>query len=85
VLDYVGYRTDFVIGRHLLHSPPLPFFADKVFVARATHFAQLDGFTTPTEFTQYLRDANALVQLDLVQLNAQPVVVNHSMGSFYND
>ena len=72
VLDYVGYRTDVDIGRRLFHQS-LPYFVDPTFVTRQAHYGQLDGFPTPPQQMQYLRDANALVQLDIRQMNVAPV------------
>jgi len=72
VLDYVGYRTDVTIGRRLFHQA-LPFFEDKAFTGRASHYAQLDSFTSPAQLANYFKDAGTLTQYDIGQLNA-PIV-----------
>ena len=53
------------------------YFADPVFSTRVDHDAQLDGFTSSAQLSQYLTDTNAAVQADIAQLNAAPVIVRH--------
>jgi len=47
VLDYTGYRRDVTVGRKLLKSPALPYFADSTFSACAAHYGRPDGFPGP--------------------------------------
>jgi len=68
VLDYVAFRTDVAIGRRLFHQA-LPFFEDQVFVRRTSHYAQIDGFTSPAQLANYFNDAGTLVQYDIGQIN----------------
>lgn len=79
VLDYVGYRTDVTIGRRLWHQA-LPYFEDKAATARWTWYGMLAQFDTPTRLVEYLRNAEASVQLDLAQINAAPVIAHHPIS-----
>ncbi len=76
VLDYGAYKTDVTIGRPI-NGWPLPFLVDHVFAARANQYAQVDGFTSTDQLAQYLRDSNAVIQTDIAQLNAAPIVLHH--------
>ncbi len=79
VLDYTGYHTDATIGRRRYHQS-LPFFENQVFITRVETYALLDGFATPTQLAKYLKDTSDLVQFDLTQLNAAPIIVHHPVG-----
>lgn len=78
VLDDAGYRMDVTLGRRVFHSPN-PFYADAVYRARSWRYAQMDEFTTQTQLTNYVIDANAAVQADMAQLNQNPIIIHHSL------
>ena len=75
VLDYVAYRTDFTIGRRLFGGP-LPYFEDRVAAMRWVKYGKLAQFDSPGRLAEYLRNTNALVQADLAQMNAAPIVIH---------
>jgi hypothetical protein len=75
-LDYAGHQIDVSVGRQALKGPPLPFFEDQVFGARAAHYGQLAGFTSPAVLANFLRATWVLVSGDLAQLNAGPIIVH---------
>ena len=75
VLDYVAYRTDFTIGRRLFGGP-LPYFEDQVAAMRWVKYGKLAQFDSPGRLAEYLRNTNALVQADLAQMNAAPIVIH---------
>lgn len=73
VLDYVGYRTDVTIGRTAF-GMALPFFEDRVAMTRLQRYAPLARLEPTSRMLGYLTDASGLVQQDLAQINAEPVV-----------
>ena len=76
-MDYAGYRIDVSVGRQTLKGPPLPFFEDRVFTARAARYGQLAGFTSPQVLANFLRATYVLVSMDMAQLNAGPIIIHH--------
>ena len=78
ILDYTGFYTDMKVGRRLNHIS-LPYFAPETFAARTTRYAKMDGFTSPAQLSNYFKDTEDLVQIDLAQLNQGPIVVNRPL------
>ena len=72
VLDYVAYRTDVTIGRTAF-GMALPFFDDRVAMARLQRYAPFAQLEPQSRMLRYLNDSNGLVQQDLAQINAEPV------------
>ena len=79
VLDYAAYWTDMKVGRRLNGGRPLPFFEDRTATERWARYAPLAQFDTPQRMLNYLKDSNTLVQMDLAQINAGPVLGNRPL------
>ena len=78
ILDYTGFYTDMKVGRRINHAS-LPFFAPETFETRTNRYAKMDGFTSGAQLSNYFKDTEDLVQLDLAQLNEGPIVINHPL------
>jgi len=61
VLDYVEYRTHVTIGRTAF-GMVLPFFEDRVGMARLQRYAPMAQLEPPARILRYLNDSNGLVQ-----------------------
>lgn len=76
VLDFTGFTVDLTVGRRLNHSS-LPYYEPGTFRTRINHYGTMDGFTSPAQLSNYLKDTGELVQQDLRQMNAAPVILHH--------
>lgn len=73
ILDYVGYRTDVTVGRKAF-GLALPFYEDRAAMTRLQRYAPMAQLEPQTRMLRYLTDSSFLVQQDLAQINAEPVV-----------
>ena len=74
VLDFTGFTVDYTVGRRLNHGS-LPYYEPGTFRTRINRYGTVDGFTSPAQLSNYLKDAGDLVQQDLRQMNAAPIIL----------
>ena len=68
VLDYVAYRSFGVAAS--------PYFEPKTITARWTRYGAPAQFDTQNRLARYVQNAYSLVQADLAQMNAAPIVIH---------